>query len=108
MTKFTPLIDGNNKTVLQWTMTTPTGEVVKSVPRSLWKVESDWSEEELHSFFDGSTLVATQENTVVDEPEPVILEDSEDLDELEDRIEELTEELDEIKEHIEKKTFLEN
>jgi hypothetical protein len=103
MTKFTPLIDGNNKTVLQWTMTTSSGEeVVKSVPRNLWRTESAWSEKEIHDFFDLSNLVVEKEDTKVE-----ILEESE-LEIQEDSIENLTEELEEIEEHIEKKTFLEN
>lgn len=107
MTKFTPLIDGNNKTVLQWTMTTSSGEeVVKSVPRSLWKIESAWSEQEIHDFFSVSVTTEKQQDAVVEEVHAP--EELETQEELEDRIEELTEELEEIKEHIEKKTFLEN
>lgn len=93
MTRFIPLIDNNNKTVLQWTMVDSNGvETVKSVPKSLWKPEKDWSEQEVHSFFETDTV----EITIVD---------SEDED-LEDRVEELEDSIEELKEHIEKKSFL--
>jgi hypothetical protein len=53
MTKFIPLVDSNTKNVLQWTMINDSGEeVVKSIPKKLWKLEKDWAEEELSNLFD--------------------------------------------------------
>lgn len=109
MTKFTPLIDGNTKTVLQWTMINDSGEEVsKSVPKNLWKQQKDWDEEEIYNFFNLTNETLKHEEPIVLEDIQEELEDTEELENLEDRIDELTEELDEIKEHIEKKTFLEN
>jgi len=96
MTRFVPLIDNNNKTVLQWTMIDSKGvETVKSVPKSLWKTEKEWGEQEIHNFFD-------VDNAEVD---LVINDDDEDL---EDRVEELEDSIEELKEHIEKKSFLDD
>jgi len=62
MTKFIPLVDSNTKNVLQWTMTSDTGEEsVKSIPKKLWKLEKDWTEEELNDLFDNKEIVLTQE-----------------------------------------------
>jgi hypothetical protein len=74
MTKFTPLVDSNTKNVLQWTMTSDSGEeLVKSIPKKLWKLEKDWSEEELNNLFDSKEVVLLQEPKIEEpesEPEP--------------------------------------
>lgn len=93
MTKFVPLIDGNNKTVLQWTMIDSTGvEQSKSVPRNLWKLEKDWNEQEIYDFFNINTTTQTIEEEAVEE-------------ELEERVEELEEAVEELKAHVEKKVL---
>jgi hypothetical protein len=62
MTRFIPLIDNNNKTVLQWTMIDSNGvEIVKSIPKTLWKIEADWSEDEIRNLF--NTLQTTETAT---------------------------------------------
>ena len=87
MTRFIPLIDNNNKTVLQWTMIDSVGvETVKSVPKTLWKLQKDWSESEIKQFFDVKTAA-----------EPV-------EEDLEDRLEDLEDIVEDLKEHVEKKS----
>lgn len=91
MSRFIPLIDSNNKTVLQWTMIDSHGvEVVKSVPKAMWKLQKDWSEQEINAFFD---------------KEQPIVENSSPEEDLEDRVEELEDTIEDLKEHIEKKSF---
>lgn len=87
MTRFIPLIDNNNKTVLQWTMIDSNGvETVKSVPKSLWKIQANWSEDEIYNLFNISQTIEPEsmdvavvqevEQTFVfeDEPEPEVSE----------------------------------
>jgi hypothetical protein len=98
MTKFTPLVDSNTKTVLQWTMTNDSGEeTVKSIPKKLWKLEKDWTEEELNNLFDSKEVVLLQEPKIEEresEPENTFI--------FEDVIEES------LPVENEKKSFLEN
>jgi hypothetical protein len=78
MTKFVPLVDTNNKTVLQWTMVQDNGfEIVKDIPKELWKLQSEWSEDDLHSLFSVDIVETVQEEQVI---EAVIDEDTLDRD----------------------------
>lgn len=98
MTRFIPLIDGNNKSVLQWTMIDKQGvETSKSVPRALWKQQNEWDEQEIHDFFNYTDSQQTAEEKEVEEEFN-----------LEDKVEELEEEIQELKEHIEKKSSLDD
>lgn len=51
MTKYISLKDTNTKEVLQWRAVKEDGtEVVKDVPKAMWKRERDWSKEEIAKF----------------------------------------------------------
>ena len=51
MLKFIALKDTNNGMVYQWRAVAPGhDEVVKDVPKPLWKKEKDWTEEEIKGF----------------------------------------------------------
>jgi hypothetical protein len=94
MTRFIPLIDNNNKTVLQWTMIDSNGvEIVKSIPKTLWKIEADWSEDEIRNLF--NTLQTTETANI----EEVVLEEVEEAFVFEDQPEPEVSEL-------EKRSFL--
>jgi hypothetical protein len=65
MTKFIPLVDVNTKHVLQWTSVDEHGnETIVETTSAQWKQVSDWSQEELHSLFAGSTTVEQPEELV--------------------------------------------
>lgn len=68
MLKFIALKDNNNGVVYQWRAVAPGHEeVVKDVPKALWKKEKDWTEDEIRGF-----LGLDSEPDPVDEPEQEI------------------------------------
>lgn len=83
MTRFIPLIDNNNKTVLQWTMIDSNGvETVKSIPKALWKIQADWSENEIHNLFNitQTTETANIEEVVDEVEETFVFEEQPELE----------------------------
>ncbi len=77
MTKFIPLIDTNNKTVLQWTKVSNGVETVVSIPKGSWKPQNEWSESEIEALFEDDSNEQAVVEPNIDEAEEYIDEDLE-------------------------------